>query len=227
MIGNRITGHNYKGELVPDSLTNKIVKDRLAKEDCKNGWILDGYPRNAAQVTALDEMLADLDTPLDHVVALEAARDVLLERMKKRAAEQGRADDLVMFAFEHANPGDLFIQKSDASTIGDLAKAVQQLFGDTGTNIIGTRHGEKLFETLMTREERLRSEDMGGYYRVAADNRDLNYDKFVVKGEVHTMADDSYTSHNTHRLDVEGTVRKILTTDYVQNALKEMEAEKA
>ena len=134
---------------------------------------------------------------------------------------------LVMFAFEHANPGDLFIQKSDTSTIGDLAKAVQQLFGDTGTNIIGTRHGEKLFETLMTREERLRSEDMGGYYRVAADNRDLNYDKFVVKGEVHTMADDSYTSHNTHRLDVEGTVRKILTTDYVQNALKEMEAEKA
>ena len=99
--------------------------------------------------------------------------------------------------------------------------------GDTGTNIIGTRHGEKLFETLMTREERLRSEDMGGYYRVAADNRDLNYDKFVVKGEVHTMADDSYTSHNTHRLDVEGTVRKILTTDYVQNALKEVEAEKA
>ena len=137
------------------------------------------------------------------------------------------AVDLVMFAFQHANPGDLFIQKSDASTIGDLAKAVQQLFGDTGTNIIGTRHGEKLFETLMTREERLRSEDMGGYYRVAADNRDLNYDKFVVKGEVHTMADDSYTSHNTHRLDVEGTVRKILTTEYVQNALKEMEAEKA
>lgn len=137
------------------------------------------------------------------------------------------AVDLVMFAFEHANPGDLFIQKSDASTIGDLAKAVQQLFGDTGTNIIGTRHGEKLFETLMTREERLRSEDMGGYYRVAADNRDLNYDKFVVKGEVHTMADDSYTSHNTHRLDVEGTVKKILTTDYVRNALKEMEAEKA
>ena len=130
------------------------------------------------------------------------------------------AVDLVMFAFQHANPGDLFIQKSDASTIGDLAKAVQQLFGDTGTNIIGTRHGEKLFETLMTREERLRSEDMGHYFRVAADNRDLNYDKFVVKGEVHTMADESYTSHNTERLDVEGTVKKILTTEYVQNALK-------
>ena len=97
---------------------------------------------------------------------------------------------------------------------------LEQLFGDTGTNIIGTRHGEKLFETLMTREERLRSQDMGHYFRVAADNRDLNYDKFVVKGEVHTMADESYTSHNTTRLDVEGTVKKILTTEYVQNALK-------
>ena len=130
------------------------------------------------------------------------------------------AVSLVMFAFQHANPGDLFIQKADASTIGDLAKAVQQLFGDTGTNIIGTRHGEKLYETLMTCEERLRSEDMGGYYRVAADNRDLNYDKFVVKGQVQTMANESYTSHNTQRLDVEGTVKKILTTDYVRKALK-------
>ena len=83
------------------------------------------------------------------------------------------AVSLVKFAFEHANPGDLFIQKSDASTIGDLAKAVQRLFGDTGTNIIGTRHGEKLYETLMTREERLRSEDMGNYFRVAADSRDM------------------------------------------------------
>ena len=136
------------------------------------------------------------------------------------------AVDLVMFAFQHANPGDLFIQKADACTIGDLAKAVQQLFGDTGTNLIGTRHGEKLYETLMTCEERLRSEDMGGYYRVMADSRDLNYDKFVVKGQVHTMADEAYTSHNTTRLDVEGTVKKILTTDYVQEALKNWEAAK-
>lgn len=127
---------------------------------------------------------------------------------------------LVQFAFEHANPGDLFIQKADASTIADLAKAVQQLFGDTGTNIIGTRHGEKLFETLMTREERLRSEDMGQYFRVATDSRDLNYDKFIVKGQVKTMAEEAYTSHNTNRLDVAGTVKKLLTTDYVQNELK-------
>ncbi|MBP5765869.1 MAG: polysaccharide biosynthesis protein, partial [Clostridia bacterium] len=126
------------------------------------------------------------------------------------------AVNLVKFAFEHANPGDLFIQKADASTIGDLAKAVQKLFGDTGVNVIGTRHGEKLYETLMTREERLRSEDLGNYFRVSADNRDLNYDKFFVKGEVRTMADEAYTSHNTRRLDVDGTVKKLLTTDYVR-----------
>ena len=114
--------------------------------------------------------------------------------------------ELVKFAFEHGNPGDLFIQKADASTIGDLAKGVQKLFGDTGTNIIGTRHGEKLFETLMTREERLRSEDMGKYYRVAADTRDLNYDQFFVQGEVETQAEESYTSHNTKLLDVDGVV---------------------
>ncbi|WP_399508741.1 polysaccharide biosynthesis protein [uncultured Acidaminococcus sp.] len=133
------------------------------------------------------------------------------------------AVDLVKFAFQHANPGDLFIQKADASTIGDLAKAVQKLFGDTGTKIIGTRHGEKLYETLMTREERLRAEDMGNYFRVVADSRDLNYDQFVVKGEVHTMADEAYTSHNTRCLDVEGTVKKLLTTDYVQDELQNRE----
>jgi UDP-glucose 4-epimerase len=129
------------------------------------------------------------------------------------------AVELVKFAFEHANPGDLFIQKSDASTIGDLAKGVQQLFGDTGTNLIGTRHGEKLYETLMTREERLRAEDMGHYFRVAADNRDLNYDKYFVEGKVETQAEESYTSHNTTRLDVDGVVKKILTTEYVQEQL--------
>jgi len=130
------------------------------------------------------------------------------------------AVDLVQFAFEHANPGDLFVQKADASTIGDLAKAVQQLFGDTGTRIIGTRHGEKLYETLLTSEERLRSEDMGNYFRVSADNRDLNYDKFFIKGQVLTQADEAYTSHNTIRLDIEGIIKKLLTTDYVQEELK-------
>lgn len=131
------------------------------------------------------------------------------------------AVDLVQFAFEHGNPGDLFIQKSDASTIGVLAQAVQKLFGDTGTRIIGTRHGEKLYETLMTKEEKLRSEDMGHYYRVSADNRDLNYDKYFINGQVQTESEEAYTSHNAKLLNVEQTVEKILSTEYVQKVLKE------
>lgn len=130
------------------------------------------------------------------------------------------AVELVRFAFNHANPGDLFIQKSPASTIGDLAKGIQELFGDTGTSIIGTRHGEKLYETLMTQEEAVRSEDMGDYFRVFADNRDLNYDKYVVKGEVPLLQFVAYTSDNTTRLDIEGVKKKILSTDYVKTALK-------
>ena len=131
------------------------------------------------------------------------------------------AVELVRFAFEHAEPGDLFVQKADSSTIGDLAKAVQRLFGDTGTRIIGTRHGEKLYETLVTREERLRSVDMGDYFRIAADNRDLNYDKYFVEGKVETQSDESYTSSNTNLLDVDGVVKKLLTTDYVKHCLAE------
>ena len=92
--------------------------------------------------------------------------------------------------------------------------------------VIGIRHGEKMYETLLTKEECAKAVDMGDFYRVPADNRDLNYDKFVVKGEVHTMAEESYTSENTHRLDVDGTVQKILTTDYVQEQLRLMEEER-
>ncbi|MEF9969864.1 MAG: polysaccharide biosynthesis protein, partial [Ruthenibacterium sp.] len=129
------------------------------------------------------------------------------------------AVDLVLFAFEHANPGDLFIQKADASTIEDLAKGVQQLFGETGIHIIGTRHGEKLYETLMTKEERLKATDMGHYYRVSADERDLNYDQYFVNGQVTTESEEAYTSHNTVQLDVDGVVKKLLTNDYIQQEL--------
>ncbi len=130
------------------------------------------------------------------------------------------AVDLVAFAFEHAEPGDLFIQKADASTIGDLADGVMKLFGQTEKKIIGSRHGEKLYETLMGREERLRSVDMGHYFRIAPDARGLNYDKFYVEGTVHTEGDEAYTSHNTNRLNVDGVVQKILTTDYVKEELE-------
>lgn len=130
------------------------------------------------------------------------------------------AVDLVKFAFGNANPGDLFIQKADACTIGVLAQAVQELFGSAEVKLIGTRHGEKLYETLMTAEERARAEDMGQYYRISADNRDLNYDKYFVNGQVHKKDGGSYTSHNTNRLNVEGTVQKLLTTDYVKKELE-------
>lgn len=130
------------------------------------------------------------------------------------------AVDLVAFAFEHAEPGDLFIQKADACTIGDLADGVMKVFGETQKMIIGTRHGEKLYETLMTREERLRSTDLGRYFRIAPDSRSLNYDKFYVDGDVLTESDEAYTSHNTNRLDIEGVVAKIMTTDYVKEELE-------
>lgn len=130
------------------------------------------------------------------------------------------AVDLVAFAFEHAEPGDLFIQKADASTIGDLADGVMKLFGSTEKKVIGSRHGEKLYETLMTREERLRSTDMGHYFRISPDARGLNYDKFYVEGIVRTEGDDAYTSHNTNRLDVDGVIKKIMTTDYVKEELE-------
>ena len=130
------------------------------------------------------------------------------------------AVELVAYAFEHAEPGDLFVQKADASTIGDLADGVMRLFGETEKKIIGSRHGEKLYETLVTREEMLRAADMGRCYRIAPDGRGLNYDQFYVEGTVHTEGDEAYTSHNAPRLDVDGVVRKLLETDYVREELE-------
>ena len=118
------------------------------------------------------------------------------------------AVDLVMFDFQHAHQGDLFVQKAPAATIDTLAKAVIELTGSkTGIQNIGTRHGEKLYETLVTSEEMVRAEDMGNFFRIAADNRDLNYDKYFSKGEPKMDQIDTYNSHNTTRLDVEGMKR--------------------
>ena len=115
------------------------------------------------------------------------------------------AVDLVLYAFEHGEQGDLFVQKAPDETIDTLAKAVINLTGSkTGISYIGTRHGEKLFETLVTQEEMLRAEDMGNFFRVAADNRNLNYDKYFTKGNKQLNIGESYTSHNTGRLDVKG-----------------------
>lgn len=115
------------------------------------------------------------------------------------------AVNLVLYAFEHGVQGDLFVQKAPAATIDVLAKAVLELSGsDVGIEYIGTRHGEKLYETLVTQEEMIRGEDMGNFFRIAADNRNLNYDKYVEKGNKKLNFSESYTSHNTGRLDISG-----------------------
>ena len=127
---------------------------------------------------------------------------------------------LVLYAFEHARPGDIFVQKAPASTVGDLAAALKELFGrDNPIKIIGTRHGEKLYESLVSREEMARAEDLGGYYRIPADSRDLNYDKYFVEGEPEIAGIDDYTSHNTRRLDVEQIKQVLLKLSVVREAL--------
>jgi UDP-glucose 4-epimerase len=128
--------------------------------------------------------------------------------------------DLVMHAFEHACQGDIFVQKAPASTVEVLARALQELFEvDNETRIIGTRHGEKLYESLVSREEMAKAEDMGKYFRVPADNRDLNYAKYFVEGEEEIASFDDYTSHNTQRLDVEGVKKLLLKLDFIREEL--------
>jgi UDP-glucose 4-epimerase len=128
--------------------------------------------------------------------------------------------DLVLHAFEHAEQGDIFVQKAPASTITDLAEALKELFSSNSpVKVIGTRHGEKLYESLISREEMAKAEDMGRYYRIPADNRDLNYKKYFVEGETHIAEVDDYTSHNTERLSVEEVKSLLLKLDYIQETL--------
>jgi UDP-glucose 4-epimerase len=130
------------------------------------------------------------------------------------------AVDLVLYAFENARQGDIFVQKSPASTIFNLAKAVKEIFNvDNEIKIIGTRHGEKLYETLLTREEMAKSEDLGNYYRILPDDRDLNYGKYFTEGEEHIATFEDYHSHNTEQLDVEQIKQKLLNLDFIQQEL--------
>ncbi len=131
------------------------------------------------------------------------------------------AVELVLFAFQHSEPGDIMVQKSPASTIGDLALALRELFHtDNELKIIGIRHGEKTYETLLTREERYASLDMGGFYRIPADTRDMNYDKYFIKGNRDMSSCEAYTSDNTERLNSDQIKKKLLSLEYVQNELK-------
>jgi UDP-N-acetylglucosamine 4,6-dehydratase/5-epimerase len=128
--------------------------------------------------------------------------------------------DLVLHAFEHGEQGDIFVQKAPASTIEDLAQAIKELFKRDGAiKIIGTRHGEKLYESLVSREEMAKSVDMGRYYRIPADNRDLNYDKFILEGQPEANDVDDYTSHNTTRLTVAEIKELLLSLKYIRSEL--------
>ena len=128
--------------------------------------------------------------------------------------------DLVLHAFEHASQGDIFVQKAPASTVGDLAQALTELFdAKRSMRIIGTRHGEKLYESLIACEEMAKANDMGRYYRIPADNRDLNYNKYFIEGDEHFSEVGDYTSHNTERLDVEGIKQLLLKLAYIQEEL--------
>lgn len=130
------------------------------------------------------------------------------------------AVDLVLFAFQNGVQGDLFVQKAPASTVGDLAHAVNELFGgNQEIGVIGTRHGEKLYETLCTREEMVKAIDMGDFYRVPADNRDLNYGKYFSEGSEEKSIIEDYNSHNTYRLNLGEIKEKLLTLDFVKEEL--------
>ena len=131
------------------------------------------------------------------------------------------AVELVVFAFQNGEAGDIFVQKSPASTISDLAQAVKELFNsDNEIRVIGTRHGEKLYETLLTKEEHFVAMDMGNFYKVPADKRDLNYDKYFIEGDQNLSSEEEYNSHNTERLNVEQIKNRLLQLDYVKEQLE-------
>lgn len=131
------------------------------------------------------------------------------------------AVELVVFAFRYAKAGDIMVQKSPASTIGDLAKAVKELFDvNNEIKVIGTRHGEKLYEALLTKEEYIHAEDMGNFFRVPADKRDLNYDKYFIEGNEKLSIEEEYNSHNTELLTVDKIKEKLLQLNYIQKELE-------
>jgi len=128
---------------------------------------------------------------------------------------------LVVYAFQNGKPGDIFVQKAPAATIETLANALKRLFNaDNEVRIIGTRHGEKLYETLLTREEMANAEDMGNYYRIPSDIRDLNYSCYFTEGETKVSYQEDYNSHNTRRLDEDGLIELLMKLDFVRKALE-------
>ena len=188
-----------KGRQLGDSATTTICCTRYGNVMASRGSVIPLWieqMKNNAVITITDPNMTRFMMTLDDAV------------------------DLVVYAFEHGRNGDLFVQKAPAATLVTLATALKELYGkDTPVKIIGTRHGEKLYETLVTREEMARAEDMDNYYRIPCDSRDLNYDKFFVEGSEVVSQIEDYHSHNTHRLDVEEMKQLLLKLDIVREDL--------
>lgn len=204
---------------VSKALAEKIVKS-FGREVIDNKTIL--------SVTRYGNVMASRGSVIPiFIEQVKKGKDITITdpEMTRFLMSLDEAVNLVMYAFENSKQSDLFVQKADASTVYDLAIAICELFnGDKNKiKVIGTRHGEKKHETLLSREELVYSEDLGNYYRVPNDNRDLNYGK-LEGGNIHiTSVDNEYTSENTNRLDVEGTKKKLLEVEYVQRALQDKE----
>jgi len=142
-------------------------------------------------------------------------------KMTRFLMSLNEAVELVLFAFENGNPGDLFVNKAPASNIGDLAQALREMFNSNNNiRIIGTRHGEKLYETLCTREEMIKAEDMGAFFRIPADNRSLNYSSYFSEGKKGLSEIEDYNSHNTEQKNVEGIKKLLMKLDFVKQDLK-------
>jgi len=142
-------------------------------------------------------------------------------KMTRFMMSMDSAIDLVLYAFKHARRGDIFVKKAPACTIGDLAHALRELLAAKNEiKIIGTCHGEKLYETLLTREEMAKAEDCGNYFRISADSRDLNYNKYFIEGESEISVQEDYNSHNTKRLNIEEIKNMLWKVDYIQNEFK-------
>jgi UDP-N-acetylglucosamine 4,6-dehydratase/5-epimerase len=175
-------------------------------------------------LTRYGNVMASRGSVIPHFIAqIKEGKPITITdpQMTRYLMSLDEAVDLVLYAFKNGNQGDLFVQKSPASTIGDLAQAIKELMNASNPiQIIGTRHGEKIFETLCTREEMAKAFDTNNFYQIPADNRDLNYEKYFENGDEKTSIVEDYNSHNTKRLSVDDIKKKLLTLDYVKTQLE-------
>ena len=200
---------------ISKAMMEKVMIAKARAQGDKNGTVFCG--------TRYGNVMASRGSVIPLFIdQLKAGKDLTVtdQNMTRFMMTLDDAVDLVIYAFQHGNNGDMFIQKSPASTIGDLAKALIELYNsDSNVRVIGTRHGEKLYETLVNREEMAKAFDMGAYYRVPADTRDLNYERYFSEGEEKVSIIEDYHSHNTVRLNVTDTKKLLLKLELIRQDL--------